>query len=133
MGLLVVFIAATAALSASDPLYESAQRKLDAIQARQVKRGSVVTFTPDEINAWARVKVPEIVPEGIRDEHVDLSAGSGTASALVNFLKMRQAKGEATNWFLSRLIEGERPLSVTLRLESGGGRCTVHVTRVELS
>jgi hypothetical protein len=120
-------------LPAADPLFESASFKLDSIEAQHLKRGSTVTFTPEEINAWARVKVPEIVPKGIRDQHVDLSTGAAVASGLVDFLKMRQGKGQATNWFMSRLIEGERPLKVSLRLESGGGRCTVYLTRVELS
>jgi hypothetical protein len=120
-------------LRAADPLYESATRKLDSIEMRQVKRGSAVAFTPQEINAWARVKVPEVVPEGIRDERVELGEGTGTGFALVDFLKMRQGKGQDTNWFLTKLIEGERPLKVTVRVESGGGRCTVSLARLELS
>lgn len=131
--LLVVMVAGSSTIPAADPLYESAQRKLDALESRQVKRGSVVTFTPAEINAWARVIVPTIVPEGMRDEQVELFKGSATGYAIVNFLKMRQAKGEETNWLMARLIEGERPLKVFVRVESGGGRCIVHLTRVELS
>lgn len=121
------------AAHAADPLYERAARKLDAIESRHVKRGTTVVFTPAEINAWARVKVPETVPEGMRDERVELGTGTATGYAIVDFLKMRQAKGESTNWLISRLIEGERPLSVSVRLESGGGRCTVYLTRVEIS
>ncbi len=130
---LVLMAAVALTLPAADPLYESAQRKLDAIESRHVKRGETVTFTPREINAWARVRVPEIVPEGMRDSRVELGEQSGTGYATVDFLKMRQAKGEATNWFLTKLIEGERPLKVSVRLESGGGRCTVFLTRVEIS
>jgi len=133
----VKLIAALAAflctLHAADPLYESAERKLDAIEARTVPRGASVKFSPAEINAWARVKVPEIVPEGIRDQRVELGNGTATGHALVDFLKMRQAKGESTNWLISKLIEGERPLTVSVRLESAAGRCTVHLTRVEIS
>jgi hypothetical protein len=116
----------------ADPLYDSAVRKLDAIEARQVKRGSTVTFTPAEINAWARVKIPEIVPEGIRDQRVELGATSATGYALVDLLKMRHAKGDSTNWFVSKLIEGERTLKVGVRVESGGGRCVVYLTHVEI-
>ena len=116
----------------ADPLYDSAARKLDAIETRQVKRGSSVVFSPQEINAWARVKVPEIVPEGMRDERVDLGTNTATGYALVDFLKMRHAKGESTNWLISKLIEGERPLKVGVRIESGGGRCSVYLTRVEI-
>lgn len=124
---------AVLSLPAADPLYESAQHKLDSIEMRQVRRGSQVIFTPQEINAWARVKVPETVPEGMTDERIELGEGTATGYATVNLLKMRQAKGKTTNWFISRLIEGERPLAVSVRLESGKGKCIVFLTRVELS
>lgn len=107
-------------------------RKLDAIEMRQLKRGSSVTFSPEEINAWARVRIPEIIPEGIRDQRVELGAGTATGYALVDLLKMRQAKGASTNWLLEKLIEGERPLKVSVRVESGGGRCIVYLTQVEI-
>ena len=123
---------AAVALHAADPAYESAARKLDAIEQRQVKRGSSLTFTPAEINAWARVKIPEIIPEGIRDERAELGTDTATGYATVDLLKMRHANGVSTNWFVSKLIEGERPLVVGVRMESGGGRCIVYLTRVEI-
>jgi hypothetical protein len=131
--LLIVVWSAALTLAAADPLYESAERKLDGIESGQAKPGSVVVFTSDEINAWARVKVPEIVPEGIREPRVELDAGSASGYALIDFLKMRQGAGASTNWLISRLIEGERPVKVSVRLSSGGGRCTVELTRVEIS
>lgn len=120
-------------LYAADPLYDSAERKLDMIEARGVPRGGAVRFSAAEINAWARVKVPEIVPEGMRDQRVELGNGTATGYALADFLKMRQGKGQSTNWLISKLIEGERPLTVSVRLESGAGRCIVRLTRVEIS
>jgi hypothetical protein len=133
MRMLVLMAVAALILRAADPLYESALRKLDAIESRKVKRGDTVTFTSREINAWARVKVPEIVPEGMADPRVELGTNTGTGYATVDFLKMRQGKGASTNWFLTKIIEGERPLKVSVRLESGGGRCTVFLTRAEIS
>lgn len=130
---LALIVAGALTLRAADPLYESTQHKLDLITARRVRRGATVLFSPQEINAWARVEVPKEVPEGIRDERVELGENSANGYALVDFLKMRQAKGEPTNWIIARLLEGERPLRVFVTLESGGGRCTVHLVRVELS
>ncbi len=121
------------ALSAADPVYESARQKLDLIEARQAPPGSVVVFTPEEIDTWARVRLPEIVPEGLRNPRATLGTDTGTGYALVDFLKLRHAQGEATNFFLRKLIEGERPVKATIRLQSGGGRATVFLTRVELS
>lgn len=120
-------------LHAADPLYERVKHKLDSIEADQLRPGSQITFTPREINAWARVKVPETVPEGLTEPRVELGEGTATGYATVDFLKMRQGAGKATTWFLSRLIEGERPLVVSVNLESANGRCIVRLTRVELS
>lgn len=121
------------ALHAADPAYDSARKKLDIIEEGHAPRGSVINFTAAEVNAWARVRIPEIVPQGIRDMLAQIGQGTGTGSATVDFLKMRQAQGITTGWFLTKLIEGERPLKVTVRVESSGGRCTVFLTRVELS
>jgi hypothetical protein len=131
--LFLLLAGATLALAAADPLYESARKKLDLIEARQAKPGSVITFSPGEINAWARVRVPEIVPEGIRDQRVELGTDAANGYALMDFLRMRHAKGESTNWLMAKLIEGERPVKVSIRMASGGGRCTVYLTRVEVS
>ena len=121
------------ALPAADPVYESARHKLDLIDGRQAKPGSVIVFTPDEINTWARVRFPEIVPEGIRDPRAELGTNTGTGYAMVDFLKLRHAKGEATNSLLAKLIEGERLVKATVRVQSGGGRCTVYLTRIAVS
>jgi hypothetical protein len=127
-------MAATAlALPAADPLYDSARRKLDSIESFQAKPGSVISFTPAEIMAWARVEVPKIVPEGIRDMRVELGTGTAAGLARVDLLKMRQKKGQDTNWLITKLIEGERPIRVAVQVRSSGGQCTVELTRVEVS
>ena len=128
--LLAVF---TLTLPAADPVYESARQKLDLIEARQAKPGSVIVLTSEEINTWARVRLPEIVPEGIRNQRAELGTDTGAGYALVDFLKLRHAQGDATNFLLRRLIEGERPVEARVRVQSGGGRCTVFLTRVEVS
>ncbi|SRR6266403_1710195 len=128
-----VLVGATLALPAADPLYESARQKLDMIEEHRAKPGSVITFSPGEINAWARVRVPDFVPEGIRNQRVELGTDAASGYALMDFLKMRHAKGESTSWLMSKLIEGERPVKVSIRMNSGAGRCTVYLTRVEVS
>jgi hypothetical protein len=129
----LVFCLIAPALFASDPLYESAERKLTLIESGQAKPGSVITFTTAEINAWARVAVIQAVPEGIRNPQVDLGVDSASGYALIDFLKMRQGKGASTNWLISKLIEGERPVKVSVRLRSSAGRCIVDLTGVEIS
>ena len=131
---LVAIVLATAlTLPAADPLYESASRKLDLIQSGQAQRGATYIFTPAEVNAWVRVTVPQTIPQGIRDPRVALGEGQGTGFAWIDFARIREAKGESTNWMVSKLLEGERPVTVTVRLRSAGGRCTVYLTRLEIS
>ena len=130
--LLLFAIAIAPALLAADPVFERAWNKLDMIDSGRARPGSVIVLTPAELNAWAQVRVPQMV-EGVRNPRVELGMDTATGSALVDFLKMRQAEGVATNPVLARLIDGERPLKVTVRVESGGGRCTFHLMRVEIS
>ncbi|MEO7143078.1 MAG: hypothetical protein ABI165_06190 [Bryobacteraceae bacterium] len=121
------------ALAAQRGDYAAAERKLNAIQMRRVPPGVTVVFTPGEINAWASVEVPKTVPHGLRQPQVVLGEGWATGSALVDFLKLRQARGASINWLMSRLLEGERPVSVTVDVRSGGGRATIYLRSVEIS
>ena len=130
--LFLLALAAIAPLIAADPALQGAWDKLDRIESGQARPGSVIVFTPAEMNAWARGRVPQMY-QGVRDPSVRLGAGTATGSAFIDFLKMRQGEGLATNSLLAKLIEGERPLTVAIRLESGGGRATAHLTRLEIS
>ena len=116
-----------------DPLALATQRKLDAIEARKVKPGSLVIFTGPELNAWAREKVPQVVPEGVRNPRLELGNGTATAYALINFLKVRHGQGVETNWLISKLIDGEKPVKVNVRIQSARGHATVYLQRVEIS
>lgn len=118
---------------AADRAYASAKRKLASIEKETAPAGSVIAFTPREIEVWARVEIPKTVPQGFSDPRVQLGEGSATGRAMVDLLKMRHAQGQTTNWFIAKLIEGERPLAVSIDLRSSGGWCTVDLTAVEIS
>lgn len=120
------------AAAAIDPLAQDVNRKLDIIQSGRAKPGSVFTFTSAELNAWARAKVPAVVPDGVREPRLELGNGSATAYALVDFLKVRHSAGEETNWLVSKLIEGEKRVMVRASIQSGNGRAIVHLLRVEI-
>jgi len=130
--LLTLAIAFVPAVSAADAYLATAQAKLQLIEDSKARRGSVIFFSLQEINAWAKYMVPTIVPEGIRNQRVTLGTDSGSASALMDFLKMRHAQGKTAGW-MERLLEGERPVTIAIRLQSGQGRCKVDLTRVEIS
>ena len=130
--LLLLALAAGLPLRAADPAFARAESKLDRIDSGHARPGSVIVFTPAEMNAWARGRVPEMY-QGIRDINLQLGTGTATGSAFVDFLKMRQGEGLATNSLIAKLIEGERPLKVSIQLESARGRATARLTRLEIS
>jgi len=133
MGLIVAAMLCAPVLTAGDAYCRSALAKLHSLEAGEVKRGAVVTFSVQEINSWAYYMIPGIVPEGIRNEKVTLGNDNGTAFALMDLLKMRHTQGKATNWIMARMIEGERPVTISIHVQSGGGLCIVDLTRVEIS
>ena len=128
----LLLVLTASVLFAADPLADSAQKKLDSISDSKLKPGAVVTLSPAEINAWLHEKATKAFPEGMRNEHIDLGSGTADGSALVDLTKISKTKN-SVNPLIARLIEGERPLRVVIRVESANGRATVFLTRVELS
>jgi hypothetical protein len=84
------------------------------------------------LNAWARAKVPSVVPQGVREPRLELGTNSATGYALVDFIKIRQGAGEETNWLVTKLIQGEKRVKVIARIQSAKGRATVYLQRVEI-
>ena len=126
---LFLCIAVTAA--PPDGAAARASAKFDLIDSGRAKRGSVIAFTESELNAWARERVPQHA-DGVRDARVTLGAGTATVSAQVDFIKLRAAAGHETNAAIAKLLDGERPVRVSARLDSADGRATVYLTRVEI-
>ena len=60
--------------------------------------------------------------------------GRVTGTAQIDLLKLKQAAtGEAAGWLGTNLLSGERPVTVTARIESREGRARADVERVEIS
>jgi hypothetical protein len=117
---------------AADPAYQSAQTKVDKLTNKQWKSGETVFFTSAEVNAWVAVKVPEEVPQGIRDTRIELGTDAASASAIVDFVKIQQSRGKTVGFAMS-MFQGERPIKISVRVASAGGKITVYLTRVELA
>ena len=109
--------------------YGSAKQKLAQIEAGKLKAGTRVTFTPKEIGAYAAKEAPN----GVRNPRIELQPGMAKGNALIDFGKVRRAQGYQPNWLMAKLLDGERPISVTARIHSGGGKATVEVQSVEIS
>lgn len=129
----VAFLVAGGALAYAAADYDSARRKLDSIEQNRATPGSTIVFTKRDIEAWARVEIPAIIPDGFRDPRVDLGEGTATGHALLDFMRMRHAKGASPNWLIDKLIAGEKPVSATIHIQSGNGYCRIDLTRVEIS
>lgn len=115
-----------------DPAAAGVSSKLDLIERGKLKPGSVVRFSAPELNAWVRAEAPAVVRQGFRQPHLALGNGEASASALIDFLKVRNATGVQSNWLVAKLIQGEKLVTVRAGIESAHGRATVHLLRVEV-
>jgi hypothetical protein len=52
---------------------------------------------------------------------------------MVDFNKLQRAQGQEPGWLMSKLLQGEHPVSVTTRVQSASGKATVNVDKVEIS
>jgi len=113
--------------------YLSIKRKFDLIESEKLRPGSRVMLTSRELNAYVATEVTQFAPQGVRDPQLQLGDGSAIGSALIDFLKTRQAGGQQPGWMMQKLLAGERPVRVTAHIQSGSGQARVDVERVEIS
>ena len=125
-------LAAACALLGADALYESANRKVEQIVADQAPPGSTIHLSPDEVNALVRGKIREKKIDGIRNPRVELGEGRGTWSGVVEFGKLPQLASLRDSFLVGSLLQDSKPVSATLRLESGGGKATIDVEQVTI-
>lgn len=122
--------ALTVAMAAAYDYYTSVKQKFDLIESGRLRPGARVEVSAAELNAFAAREAPA----GVRNPQIQLTAaGEATGSAMVDFGKLRRAQGYQPGWLMSKLLDGEHPVSVTARIRSGGGRATVDVERVAIS
>jgi hypothetical protein len=120
-------------LGAAYSAYQSAQQKFDRIESDRVRAGSRVELTADELTAYVAHEAP-MVTDGLRNPKLQLlGPGLAKGTALIDFAKVQRSQGQSPGWLMSKLLEGERPVSVTARIRSSAGQATVDVQRVEVS
>ncbi|HUS08639.1 MAG TPA: hypothetical protein VMZ52_20200 [Bryobacteraceae bacterium] len=114
--------------------YLSIKQKFNTIEQEKAKPGSRVPISAQELNAYVQKELPEVAPEGIRNPSVQLDGNNAaTGRALIDFLKLRSARGKNSNWLMRKLLEGEHEVAVTARVESGTGKATVFIEKVEVA
>ena len=125
----ILLVAVFLAAAAYDD-YASAQQKFNAIESGRVRTGSRVVLTYPELTAW----VTREAPVGVRNPRVFANARDlATGTALIDFGKLQRAAGKRPGWLMSKILDGEHPVTVTARIRSGAGRATVDVERVDIS
>ncbi len=118
------------ALGAAYSDYDSAKLKLDRIESDHLRAGSRVELTAREMTAW----VEREAPKGVRNPQIQLVAPEvASGSALIDFNKLQRAQGYEPGWLMSKLLNGEHPVTVTARVRSARGHATVDVEKVEIS
>ncbi len=130
--LAITGIAAAAMLVGGDGLYQQANQKVEQIVADKAPPGSTIHLSPEEVNALVRGKIREKKIEGITDPRVELGEGRGTWSGVVEFGKLPQLAALQDNFLIGSFLQGAKPVSATLRLESGGGQATIDVEQVKI-
>ena len=129
---IVILVSTLAVASRTD--YLNAKRKFESIEKQQIKPGSRIPLSSSELNAYVETELPQVAPKGVRNPRVEL-LGNNIASghASINFLQIQNARGSAPNWLMRTLLDGEHDVAVTARVDSGAGKATVYVQRVEIS
>ena len=126
----IIPVLALVALSAAADDYSSFKKKYDLVESDRLRAGSRVEMSVAELNAYAAHELPA----GVRNPKLELIApGVATGSALVDFGKVQRAQGGQPGWLLSKLLDGERPVTVTVGIRSSGGQASVDVRRAGIS
>jgi hypothetical protein len=126
---LLILLALLAAAAPPDDL-RTATRKIDEIKDERLRPGTAVILTLPELNAW----VTSQLPDGVRNARLKIdSPGIATGTATVDLAKVSRAKGFDPGWLLTKILEGDRQVIVTARIQASHGNATVTVKRVEVS
>jgi hypothetical protein len=128
-----VLIAVAVLAQASYTEFLAAKRKFDQIAKDRLRPGTRVSLTPKELNSYVAEQAKQVAADGLRNPRVELGDGRATGSALIDFVKIREGQGNPPGWLMSRLLSGERPVTVTARIQSGDGIAQVDIERVEIS
>ena len=112
--------------------YQRAKQKLDNIE--RMPRGSQVTLTASELNAYMLGEIPRVAgPGAVSNARLQLGDNSGVVQARVNFLRLQQNTGRRPGWLMRMMLDGERDVAVAAHIRSSEGTATVWVDRVDVS
>lgn len=110
--------------------YASARAKLDQIESGKLRAGTRVQLSANELTAY----VVHEAPKGVyRPELKLVGPGVAMGTAIVDFGEVRRGQGKPPGWLLSKLLDGQRPVTVRARIQSDHGQATVSVESVDIN
>ena len=113
---------------------QTVRHKLNLLEHGKPPAGTHIALSDAELRAWIHDEAPYWAAFGATNLRFALGQGRATASGDVDFLKAhRAATGQDANWLLKNLFNGTRPVSVTARFTSAGGKGRVDLERVEVN
>jgi hypothetical protein len=116
------------------PGVTNAGAKFHGLAIGAYPQGARVAITNREFNVYLQSEIPFVIGPGVRNARVETDAGNIARGYLdIDFLKVRQARGDKPSWLMTQLLAGERPVEITVRVTSGAGKCRVDVLRVVVS
>jgi hypothetical protein len=121
-------------LFAAPSALTSAQRKLQLIEGGQWRRS--ISFTSEELVALGMSEINNAVPGVVHQPSLHLEKDGATANVLVDFDRLRALQPQETSahdWLMSKVFTGRKPVAVSVKVESGEGRMSIHPISVSVS
>jgi hypothetical protein len=121
-------------LSGADP-QKSAELKLKSIEMNRWPSSRAISFSASELLALGMSELSRDAPGAVSRPSLKLQTGGGVTSAVVDFdrlQKLSHSGSSGTNWLMSKLLTGQRDVSVSVEITSAKGLMTVHPTEVTI-
>lgn len=106
------------------------------IEAGRWPPGRSISFTSQELLALGVENANSAFPGVLHNPELKLAEGGATGTATVDFDRLRQlspAKDSTRDWFMSKLLTGQHPVSVMVETTSRKGQMTVHPKSVRVA
>jgi hypothetical protein len=113
-------------LAVSPEESQSAAKKLERISQGEMTPGERITLSASEINSFLQYDYAGLIPEGIRDLHVEFESDIGIVSGRADFSRLSDAQDAATRLLLM-MLRGEHAFVARVRYVSSGGRAQADV------
>jgi hypothetical protein len=118
-------------IPSQNPQY-SAELKMRNIEKNRWPENRAISFSAPELVALGITEVAQTAPGAVYRPSLQLHAGGGVATAVIDFDKLQKLSGSGSDWLLSKLLSGQHDVSVAVEIRSGAGLMTIHPTEVTI-